>query len=703
MASMESFYGGRQGASFIIVKRFDDIDIPQVEGSIVYRKKWYAVKRFDYSQADVFPVFLLRNGRLVEKTAATWQEELQWAKMTFDGSTYAAYEETTSQDTTYTAPVEKAEGMRQCFEKGGDTTNIVNYGEYVIIDTVDGLLNLDSPNNGRVYRRGMNFDYNPVTNPLAGAEYIGQITGPKGEPVETAFDHLEAMEEDYPGDLYIQEYEPNGVDLVPGYDSAEEEYNDNIIVGWVNIRDVDGLIKKCKIGLQIPYLVQDFIAEARTQYYHEGDVIPSGSEIGDRLPANYNKFITRIDDGSHPFFEQWKLQTPEGIKGDGATNFEVFPTVVRALSNLYNDSALTESAGTAPYNLPIDSNSYNPNVNYVKLTNGKYASKNDAWKYVVRYKAWNYENKEAGEWQYVTIGKYNIIQDLTLSDDGTLTIYYTDSATQVESKAIPWIRSVSLNHAGHFKVTYNNDNPDRIVNTTGVETEGGIRRAVYETDLSTVTDAVIHTTDSTNIEGSGSQKLALEYNDSGTYTEIGQPLNYIVDTHVVSQSDLNDHPEDPSLGLLKGHICVYYSDPVRRGSSTIKLYSSRLHRDVLGWVDLGDIHGETNAQLTFAEYPSLAAIPNNPPEVIMGTTVGGVVHPDYRYMGWGATIAPAPGSDIVHLALYDYVNTQWVDVGPLLDMSAVSPNMTIAYQDDATSLKVGGFIVDKSTIRQTAY
>ena len=49
-------------------------------------------------------------------------------------------------------------------------TDIVNYDKYVIFDT---LLKND-PDNGKVYRTGMNFDYNAETNPLEVAEYIWQ-------------------------------------------------------------------------------------------------------------------------------------------------------------------------------------------------------------------------------------------------------------------------------------------------------------------------------------------------------------------------------------------------------------------------------------------------------------------------------------------------------------------------------------------------
>ena len=41
--SLESFYGGRMGASFVIVERFDGINIPQEEGSKVYAARYLAV------------------------------------------------------------------------------------------------------------------------------------------------------------------------------------------------------------------------------------------------------------------------------------------------------------------------------------------------------------------------------------------------------------------------------------------------------------------------------------------------------------------------------------------------------------------------------------------------------------------------------------------------------------------------------------
>ena len=694
MASMESFYGGRQGASFVIVKRFDGLDIPQIEGSFIYRKKYYAV-----SQDGSY--YLCDDNGLIERSELL-EDTYSWLATDLNGSIVNTKHITTGVIGTTALPNEKAEGMRQCFEKGGDTTNIVNYGEYVIIDTIAGLQNSSNLDNGKVYRRGMNFDYNPLTNPLAGAEYIGQITGPRGKATELGMDTINNITA-ITG-ATVRTYDLTNDSLVPGKtinpSTGLDVFNDGIDYAWVNVKDSLGEIKQALIGFTFPYLVEEFIGRTRLPYYQNGDVIPAGSQVGDILPSDF-EYAERIDDGTHPFYQKWKFNIPKGIKGDSLDDLEIYPTKAHAGATIYNDSALTVVSGTAVGTENIDTTNYNSSLNYIALTNGKYISINDGWALRVRYKLHNYDNTQTGSYSFVDIGSYNTIENIELVDDGTFTVHYTFKPDQVESKAIPWIRSVSLDSTGHFKVVYNNDNSNRIVNTTGTETEGGVTRAIYEATLSTVTDVLVNTANASGIEGSGTQKVAVEYNDTGVYTEVGQPLNYVLDTHVVNQNDINDHPGDASLALLKGHLCVYYSDPIRRASSTITLYSNRLGRDVLGWIDLGDIRGETNAQLTFAEYPSLASIPNQPPEVIMGTTVGGVLYPDYRYMGWGVRISPATVGDSEHLALYDYINQGWVDVGPLIDYASITPNMTIAYQDDISVLREGGFVVDKSVIRKT--
>ena len=221
MANMESFYAGRQGASFVIVKRFDGIDIPE---NSVYKNKIFAQ---DNSGLFYVP--------LIEKNSTNFHSYPNWGMIPCDGVTTVISSVGIESEPL---PVEYCEGMRQCFGKGGDTTNEVNYGEYVIIDSIAGRGEFDNPDNGKVYRRGMNYDYNPVTNPLCGAEYIGQVIGPQGDSPEVSMGTIQNIIND---NGIVQFYTPQQGDsqdgIVPGkYVNGQSQvaYNDNITYGYVN-------------------------------------------------------------------------------------------------------------------------------------------------------------------------------------------------------------------------------------------------------------------------------------------------------------------------------------------------------------------------------------------------------------------------------------------------------------------------------------
>ena len=143
---MESFYGGRSGASFVIKKRFDAISITET----IYRKRYYAVS----NGVPIVP--------LIERTGLN-ENDYDWDLFTLDGS---------SAGSGVNFPTETAEGMVQFFEQGAVTTSEVNYGEYVIIDTVSGLKDTQNIYNGQIFIRTPD-----INNGYGGAEYVGQITG----------------------------------------------------------------------------------------------------------------------------------------------------------------------------------------------------------------------------------------------------------------------------------------------------------------------------------------------------------------------------------------------------------------------------------------------------------------------------------------------------------------------------------------------
>lgn len=390
MSEFSSFYGGRAGASFCIKYLFDGVDIPQSEGNYTYREKVCAINIINNVKYFIWP--------LVEKDGNNYKN-YTWDFWVLDGQVKNVIENGVIG--TKTADRVLAEGMIQCFSKGGETTGLVNYGEYVIIDTIKNLQNVDSPDNGKVFRRGMEFDINK--DPMAGAEYIGQIVGPKGDAIPVELGSLAEIVRD--GGEAKDYTTMDG--LVPGKDD-QGNYHDNIRYVSFNYRNLEGELTSAAFGFEFPYMVQELNGIKRSPYYTVDDDIPAGSAVGDLLPADFN-FVERIDDKSHPFFEEWQLNIPKGIKGDSLRDIEIYPTRPRKGSTLYLDNTLLNMYGTANGEEPINLEIYDSSSDAVPVIKDNitvYMDKKDGDRKQIRYKKYNYENKEAGDYEYEYTDSY---------------------------------------------------------------------------------------------------------------------------------------------------------------------------------------------------------------------------------------------------------------------------------------------------------
>lgn len=505
---MESFYGGRQGASFVIVKRFDGIDIPEKSA---YKVAYYAV---DSNKVRRYP--------FIQRTDQNYYD-YDWLLTTLDGSTV----DVVLADGTLSTQVvglSYQEGMRQCFEKGGDSVDVVNYGEYVIIDTVSK----DNPENGKVYRRGMNFDYNATTNPLAGAEYIGQIIGPKGSTAEIDLvSYKEATDYDpHQERKYTVDTDNQG--LVPGVDVDRTEFEDSIHYAWTTIRDDAGNVTNYQVGFKFPYLVPEFSGSARSPYYTQEDLdlgrIDDADLIGTpiRFADDFDLFIDNgwdtddrepdHGDTGHPFYRKWKINIPKGIKGDSNSELKIFPTIVIKGSKAYAEAAADGTLGGDEVELDADAvilvDSYwdtfekgyvtievDGETRYCYLTDTAELHYGYLW-------TWYDEHEDGRDHKWIDIGQYRTIDHIHLDEygwvtvyykagspdtleealrwvwlnsdpentkgvqldaDGTLTIWYNtldehgEHEYQKYETVFDWLTDMSLNRNGHFKLTYNND------------------------------------------------------------------------------------------------------------------------------------------------------------------------------------------------------------------------------------------------------
>lgn len=287
--------------------------------------------------------------------------------------------------------------------KQGPNYNIVHYDEYVIINTV----NKNDPDNGKIYRRGYNF-----TNDMGGAIYIGTIVGPAGKAPMLEMTTIADVETKHAQEGFDErknsgQYSLTNGNLVPGK-IDNETFNDAITWKSCSIRNENDEDCTAYIGFTIPYMVID---------YETQSVDPYDSDTGQYTDTTS---ATRVDDGTHPFFEKWQLNIPKGVKGSSFMNFKAEPA----------SSLVEEYPGKAD-----------------DIANNRM---------ILAYDYYKYDNHQDGEPVRLYLGDYNTINNISMNDEGTITIDYSHNDDSIMTKKVKWISSIALNtETGLFTVTYN--------------------------------------------------------------------------------------------------------------------------------------------------------------------------------------------------------------------------------------------------------
>ena len=712
---MESFYGGRQGASFIIVKRFDGINIPQEEGAYVYKTAEYAV---NLNGTFITP--------LVEKTTANYLN-YSWSVHAKDGSLVNG----TGPEKF---PEVRAEGMVQCFSKGGESASEVNYGEYVLIDTACK----NNPDNGKVFRRGMNYDYNVDTNPFAGGEYIGDISGPQGNTPELNIDTVDEIKAKTPHREGV--YKPE--DMVPGSyisSTGNRDYNDNIEYAWTTLKDAYGNVIGCLIGFKTPYLVNHMTSKSVNAYYNRSNETA--------IFENQN-LISKIDDGQHPFFSEWQVSIPKGVKGNSAENLEIINTMAKKDAPFYGDTSLTILLGALSDNKPLLTEQFHSSAIYAPIElDGAivYVNAEDTYKTVLRYKQTSYDRAQEGDSEYINLGDYNTIESVSISPTGLLTVHYSADSNKVLEEAIRWIylkketdgsytKGIELKDDGSVLVTYNTldefgdnqsqnyENVMTWVTAATLDANGDfeiiynnnkIANGAYNTHLQWINQCVIDADGTvhfiyndgveaytktkflkvlsnvvldhdagTGIEGTGDQKIHLQYN-TGETSITGAPINYIMETLVTEY-----RTETPNTKA--SHLIVLYSDPAYRENMRVNgkcvTYRSVKFQEALpgggtigqlrnDWVDLGSIKGEAGGLHIIGNITNLSALKDGsgkwlPPELIAGNNTD--------QAGWAYTLN---GTEIY---VFDYKANIWYSIGSI-NAESILPEKTIIVSEPSST------------------
>ena len=450
--------------------------------------------------------------------------------------------------------------MKAAFAQGPNYTE-VHYDEYVLINTT----NKNDLTNGNIYRRGYDFN-NAETH---GAEYVGCIAGPSGDAPQLSLATLDQVNalNDGTGKFSQGTLTPTNNSLVPG--KSGNSYNDGIQWAAYSVKDPNGTESTAYVGFKFPYSVIDFSTTAVTPY-RNGTYTDTSS-------------ATRTDSGTHPFYEHWNINIPKGIKGDSIKDLQVLTI------NEENQNKIRT----------FDEGIYSGQIGQQILV----------------YKVYQYniyENPQPEYYYY--LGDYNMVQSISVSNTGDISIYYTHDDTVTFEKAMKWINSVALDgDTGDFTIDYNYDtdslgestqystklkwvngitlqnNGTVVINYTDgtsvpldspkikwidrTEINSNGQFVVYYNDntsttvnIPRVTELQINT-DNGGGEGSGSQLLEYKLNTSNEYIPIGNPINYIM------RAAINQNNE----------VLVLYSDPERRALSEIT------YDGITGWTSLGTI------------------------------------------------------------------------------------------------------------------
>lgn len=296
---MASFYGGKQGITYHIVERYDqiffDIDNQQyikIIGDVVS----------NIQENKIFSVTIGDNVSFYMATSPITNCSTASFSLALENNQAV-----------------QLKGMVNCFSKGGAYTD-VNYGEYVIIDT----LSKSDETNGCLYRRG--FQYNQIIDeptkqhPGGGAIYIGQIVGPKGDNSQIQIVDWEA---DQPSSSDISSTSQGVIGLIPGIitEGTAATFNDNIVSKIINIKDEYGNITEAQLRFQTPYPVIRMTAQqvnvsdgAQTtvahSYFNTSGVL--STEI---WTASATNVFHSIIDENHPFYIDYQIAVPKGDPG----------------------------------------------------------------------------------------------------------------------------------------------------------------------------------------------------------------------------------------------------------------------------------------------------------------------------------------------------------------------------------------------------
>lgn len=240
-----------------------------------------------------------------------------------------------------------------------------------------------------------------------------------------------------------------------------EKYQDTIDWKYMTVVNENHEDATAFIGFRFPVPITEFEVEAVDPYYHRNDNLDNEDNKTTSF-QNINlldSISTNDEKGVHPFYSKWKINIPKGIKGDCINNFRITPASEKIQVPITIEGQLQYNINGS---LKVRQYGYDNDGNKITDENNPERDDIEHSREVIVYDYTTYNRVAEGDTYTFYLGDYNIINDLTLDADGTLTFKYThEDDTVFEKKSrINWINDVQFNEDGTIIIKMNNNNLD---------------------------------------------------------------------------------------------------------------------------------------------------------------------------------------------------------------------------------------------------
>ena len=439
---MSSYYGGKPGGAFVIVKSFASIQ--EMATAFAKGPGYTDVSFDDYVMINTANRNNPENGQIFRrsldyKTKDTIKnyKEVEGDKKRFEETSTvsggAIYVGTVAGPAgraplfnlgQYEALEQKAEVAEKTFTDLGLT-----YSEISVDEDVVSALNAQYPNGLNIYGDNLAREYNCV-KVMFGDNYRYYYCD----------NFLWSGNNNFSAGWYRVETAPSaGQDsysvvngsLVPGvtYDGYETDetgrkhlkpvhHQDTIDWRYVSVVNENLSESTAFVGFRFGVPVVEFEAEAVDAYYNRNDAEAS-------LDYDNINLITPVSTDTveedvtvkHPFHSKWDIKIPKGVKGDCISNIRVVPASAELMMLDLDEN------GNLVYN-----------ENRTKLSVSPYNDEDDITnsRMIIVCDYTNYDRVPEGDTGTIFLGDYNMIDEITFTENGTLTIDYSHDNTRSE-------------------------------------------------------------------------------------------------------------------------------------------------------------------------------------------------------------------------------------------------------------------------------